>query len=123
MIQQEGEGWRLARDLSRGHFCVLIGGASWAVELTDMEWRSLVVLLSELQDQHQSLVSQLMAEESISIELERGVWWGCLDGDRERWSLSIVLTAEFGRGAEGHWPNPAAAAMVASMRTMLDSIE
>ena len=123
MIQQEGEGWRLARDVSRGYFCVLIGGASWAVELTDMEWRSLVVLLSELQDQHQSLVSQLMAEESISIELERGVWWGCLDGDRERWSLSIVLTAEFGRGAEGHWPNPAAAAMVASMRTMLDSIE
>ena len=81
------------------------------------------MLLTELQEQHQALVGQLMAEEAISIELERGVWWGCLDGGRESWSLSIVLTAEHGRGAEGHWPDPAAAAMLASMKTMLDSIE
>ena len=121
VIQQEGPGWRLARDPARGEFCVLIGGASWAVELTDGEWRSLVTLLAELQEQHQRLVSQLMAEEAISIELERGVWWGELEGNRDSWSLSVVLTAEQGRGAEGHWPNPAAAAMVATMRTMLDS--
>jgi transposase len=92
-----------------------------AIELTDGEWRSLVALLIELQEQHQRLVSQLMAEEAISIELERGVWWGELDGDRNSWSLSVVLTAEHARGAEGHWPDPAAAAMVAAMRTALDS--
>lgn len=123
MIQQEGPGWRLARDRSRGLFCVLIGGQSWAVELTDAEWRSLVALLVELQKQHQAVVAQLMAEEAISIELERGVWWGALEGDRDDWSISIVLDAEHGRGMEGHWPDPAAAAMVAAMRTMLDSIE
>jgi hypothetical protein len=34
MIQQEGPGWRLARDLSRNGFPFLIGGEFWAVELT-----------------------------------------------------------------------------------------
>ena len=123
MIQQEGPGWRLARDISRGRFCVLIGGERWAIELTDEEWRGLVAIVVDLEDQHRSLLDQLMAEEAISIEAEQGPWWAALEGDRSQWSLSVVLTAADSRGAEGFWQAPAAAAMVAALRTSLDSCD
>ena len=37
MIQQEGPGWRLARDPQRHPYGALIGGETWAVELTESE--------------------------------------------------------------------------------------
>ena len=120
MIQQEGPGWRLAWDPTRTDFCVLIGGDGWAVELTQPEWSELVALAVELDHQHRLLVDQLMDEEAIELELDRGVWWGCLAGDRSSWSLSVVLSPQAGRGLEGHWSAPAAAAMVAAMRTLWD---
>ena len=40
-MQQEGPGWRLARDPDRGLHPVLIGGAGWAFELTEAEWAAL----------------------------------------------------------------------------------
>ena len=121
VIQQEGSGWRVARDLQRGEFTVLVGGQGWAFELTEPEWSGFCELLLELVNNHAALVDQLMAEEAIELELERGPWWGCLDGDRERWSLSVVLTPVAGRGVEGHWPFPAAMALVGVVRTMWDS--
>ena len=121
MIQQEGPGWRFARDPSRADYQCLIGGETWAFELTDPEWRDLVGLLSALEDQHRSLADQLMEEESIDLEMERGVWWASLDGDRNHWQLSLVLSGSQGRGVEGHWPSPAAMAIVAAMRSAMDS--
>ena len=78
MILQEGPGWRLARDPSRGEFSILVGGEGWAFELTETEWKDFVGLLSTLESQHCALKDQLMAEEAIELELDRGVWWGCL---------------------------------------------
>ena len=120
MIQQEGPGWRVARDPERAEFGVLVGGEGWAFELTEDEGRVLVGLVGVLEQQHGALVDQLMAEETIELELEREVWWGCLAGDRQQWSLSVVLTPSQGRGVEGHWPHPASAAVVAAMRTLWD---
>ena len=122
MLQQEGPGWRLARDPSRGTYPVLIGGEGWAIELTESEWRDLGQLVSDLEHQHRERVDQLMEEEAIELELERGVWWGCLSGDRHSWTLTVLLSPLQDRGAEGHWPAPAAAAMVAAMRTLLDTM-
>lgn len=122
MIQQEGPGWRLACDTSRPHFPVLIGGDGWAFEITEEEWQGLVALLSVLIEQHQSMQSLLMDQEAIELEMERGLWWGCLDGDRECWSLQVVLQGAAGhRGIEAHWPAPAAQAFVMAMRTAWDS--
>lgn len=121
MIQHEGDGWRFARDPCREPYSVLIGGAGWALELTENEGRELVELLRSLEDQHRSLRDQLMEEELIELELERGVWWGCLEGDRWSWSLSLVLSPLQGRGAEISWPFPAAAAAAAALRIMWDS--
>ena len=120
VIQQEGAGWRLSRDPSRGKFCFLVGGDHWAFELTEPEWRDLLDLVVTLDQQHRGLVDQLMAEESIELELDRGVWWGCLSGDRNQWELRILLTPLEGRAAEGEWPTPVAEAVVAAMRTLWD---
>ena len=122
MILQEGEGWRFARDSARESFSILIGGEHWAFELTLREWRELMTLVLELEQQHRLLVDQLMAEEAISIELERGPWWAALEGDRRQWGLAVVLTAVEGRSAEGAWPAPAAMALVAAMRIELDKL-
>ncbi|MFL0769979.1 MAG: DUF1818 family protein [Prochlorococcus sp.] len=125
MIQQEGPGWRLARDPTRGFFPVLIGGESWAIEITESEWQGLMTLLCDLNDQHQQLIDQLLDEESISVEIERQPWWGCLDGDRHAWSLQLVLEGDQhrGRGAEGAWPAPAAQAITAALRTVWESLQ
>ena len=123
MIQQEGPGWRLARDLSRNGFPFLIGGEFWAVELTEMEVTGLHALLVELVHQHSLIRDQLMEEESITLELEQQEWWGCLDGTRDRWGLQVVLQGsgmKGRRGLEGAWPAPAAQAFLAALRTVLD---
>jgi len=123
MIQQEGPGWRLARDLSRNGFPFLIGGEFWAVELTDTEVIGLHALLVELVHQHSLIRDQLMEEESITLELEQQEWWGCLDGTRDHWGLQVVLQGsgmQRRRGLEGAWPAPAAQAFLAALRTVLD---
>ena len=91
MIEEEGPGWRLARDPSRGRFPVMIAGESWAIELTEDEWNSLIPLIKDLIDQHQQLENQLMPEEGLELELERQGWWCCLEGDRNSWTLKLIL--------------------------------
>jgi len=109
VIQLEGQGWRLAwRDghqpLGAPPFPVLIGGQGWAVELTAAEAKALAAAVVDLTGEHQALVDQLMAEEAISLELERGPWWLALEGDRRQWSLKGVLSPEAGqRALEVSW--------------------
>ena len=108
MIEREGEGWRIAWDGDRQPFVVLIGGAGWATELSRAEAESLRDALADLLAQHAALVDQLMAEESISLELERDPWWLTIDGDRQEWSLQVMLSPQPGQRAfEGSWPHPA----------------
>ncbi len=125
MIQQEGPGWRLARDTSRSIFPYLIGGENWAIELTKDEWEIFFNLINDLIDHHKQLADQLMPEEQIFIELERDPWWAALDGDRNYWKLQIVLSSKYSanRGVEAEWPIPAAQAMATAMRTMWDSYQ
>jgi hypothetical protein len=108
VIEREGEGWRIAWDGDRQPFAVLIGGAGWATELSRVEAEALRDALADLLAQHAALVDQLMAEESISLELERDPWWLTIDGDRREWSLQVMLSPPPGQRAfEGSWPHPA----------------
>ncbi len=108
MIERDGEGWRIAWDGDRQPFVVLIGGAGWATELSRVEAEALRDALADLLAQHAALVDQLMAEESISLELERDPWWLTIDGDRREWSLQVMLRPLPGQRAfEGSWPHPA----------------
>ncbi len=116
MIQQEGKGWRLAWDGARHPFGVLVGGDGWAVELTQAEAEALRAALADLAGQHAALVDQLMAEEAIELELERGPWWLAIEGDRRQWDLRVVLNPGAGqRAIEGSWPAPASAAFTRAL--------
>ena len=122
MIQHEGPGWRLARDSSRKSFPVIIGGNGWAVELTENEWILLNPLIDELVKQHKKSQNQLMPEETICLEIEKQPWWGCLDGDRNNWSLQLILEANGSscRSFEAYWPVPAAQCIASAMRNIWD---
>ena len=59
----------------------------------------------------------------LTVELERGSWWACLEGDRSRWSIRGVCSGDgvHSRGLEICWPDPAAQAIAEAMRTVWDS--
>jgi hypothetical protein len=119
MVQREGEGWRLAWDAARRPFSVLIGGDGWAAELSLSEAEALRDGVSLLVAQHADLVDQLMAEEAISLELERQPWWIGLDGDRDGWSLRVVLTPGLGqRAMEGSWSVGASGPFMAALQQL-----
>ena len=116
MQVQEGEGWRWLVDPTRHPFSVLIGGKGWASELTAEEALRLGKGLLQLVQEHRALASQLMPEEAISLELERGPLWIALEGDRHVWTLRFVLTpGAGGRAIEGSWLPGASAALVAAL--------
>jgi hypothetical protein len=120
MLVQEGEGWRWLVDPGRSPFAVLVGGLDWAVELTAEEARGLQEGLVHLVQEHRGLVDQLMPEEAISLELERGSLWMALEGDREVWQLRFVLTpASKNRAVEGGWRPEASVALVAALVSAL----
>jgi Domain of unknown function (DUF1818) len=125
VLEREGEGWRLAWDGQRDPFPVLIGGASWASELTAAEGQALAHALGVLQSQHRALMDTLMEEESISLDYqgstsEGGALWMALEGDRQTWSLHFVLQPAPGlRGLEGGWGCGAAVAFAQACQDLL----
>ncbi|MFS6828389.1 DUF1818 family protein [Cyanobium sp. ATX 6F1] len=122
--QWEGEGWRLGCDPGRQPFSVLIGGEGWAVELTGAEAAGLRQALGCLVAQHSDLTGQLMAEETIELELESGPWWLVLAGDRHSWRLRIVLTPESGqRALEVSWGLGASAAFARALEQLPQALD
>ena len=116
----EGEGWRLSVDPGRGPFCVLVGGAGWAFELTVSEAKAFQQLALGLQRQLAFLADQLMPEEQIGLELERdlapGSLWMELEGQPSSWCLRFVLSPAPGsRSVEAGWSCQASPAITAAM--------
>ena len=124
MEVSQGEGWRLVVDLARHPYIALIGGSDWAVELTrdelDILWRA----TGRLRLQHAALSDQLMAEESLELDLELqleaaepgGSFWMALEGDHQHWRLRFVLSPGAGaRAVEGGWSVAASAPFAAAL--------
>ena len=122
MIKKEGQGWRIIRDSSRTNFSTLIGGESWAIELNQHEWDTLVKAVNNLSDQYQDIKVQLMDEEDITLEMESNPWLAILKGDKHGWNLKLILnTSDSGnRGAEIFWPRNVTKNVTNAMRTMWD---
>jgi hypothetical protein len=119
--ERAGEGWRVAWDVQRVPFPLLIGGEGWASELTADEARVLCRALAVVCDQHRALTDSLMEEETLCLDFTgalsspgsgaEGELWLSLEGDRQDWVLRFVLQPPSGqRGLEGFWPRGAAAA-------------
>ena len=123
MIKKEGTGWRLIRDSSRDNFSTLIGGESWAIELNQFEWKTLVKVVIDLSDQYKNIKDQLMGDEDITLELESDPWLAILKGDQNGWKLKLILDSSdsLNRGAEVSWPRNVTTNVANAMRTMWDS--
>ncbi len=123
MIKKEGPGWRIIRDSSKEKFSTLIGGDSWAIELTRSEWETLVKVVIDLSDQYKNIKDQLMGDEDITLELESNPWFAILKGDQKGWNLKLILDSKdsLNRGAELFWPRNVTFNLVNAMRTMWDS--
>lgn len=128
----EGEGWRLLVDRQRSPYAALIGGQGWACELTGAELRALQEAIRRLKDQHRALAGELMAEEDLELDIElplatpeggaEGSLWLGLSGDRQRWSLRLVLSAgPGGRSVEGSWSVDASQAFAAALEPLRTS--
>jgi len=123
VIKKEGPGWRIIRDSSRDNFSTLIGGESWAIELNQFEWKTLVKVVIDLSDQYKNIKEQLMGDEDITLELESDPWLAILKGDQNGWKLKLILDSSdsLNRGAEVSWPRNVTTNVANAMRTMWDS--
>tara|TARA_B100000579_G_C22337867_1_gene623572 strand:+ start:241 stop:621 length:381 start_codon:yes stop_codon:yes gene_type:complete len=121
--KKEGKGWRIIRDASRDNFSTLIGGESWAIELNESEWKTLVKVIFDLSDQYQNIKDQLMDDEDITIELGNTPWLAILKGDKHGWDLKLILNSSnsLSRGVEVYWPRSVTFHFVSAMRIMWDS--
>ena len=99
-----GEGWRLGWNPNAEDFYGLIAGGSWALELTEAEFKDFCRLVRQIHDTMTAMAEQLMDEESITCEQETERLWIEADGFPQRYSLRFILLT--GRGAEGSWPTP-----------------
>ena len=123
MIKKEGPGWRIIRDSTRDNFPILIGGESWAIELSESEWKSLVKVVIDLSDQYKNIKDQLMGDEDITLELVSNPWLAILKGDQYGWKLKLILESgdSRSRGAEVSWPRNVTLHISNAMRSMWDS--
>ena len=98
----KGSGWRLGWDPTRSPFVALVGGETWALELTQEEWQAFVQGVQRLQQDMEAIASQLMAEESITLEQTFPALTLIASGSATAWGLYVQLHQ--GRRGEGFWP-------------------
>lgn len=124
MRVQEGLGWRLVLDPARQPFCALIGGSGWAAELTRDEVLALAEGVARLQVQHRQIADQLMADEDLELDWERGDLWIGLSLNRGRCILSFVLEAAAGRrSVEASWEGESSQAMALALEVVPAMLE
>ena len=116
--------WRLLKDFKKGKFCFLIGVDNWSIELQKSEFHSLYLLLLRINKQLLGIKSELMDEESISLELEQLPWYIKLAGKKNKWSLSFVFESQDQtRSFEMYWPIPIAQNLFYEIKNMWESMD
>ena len=116
--------WRLLRDFKKGKFCFLIGIDNWSIELQKSEFESLYFLLLKINEQLLSIKSELMDEESITLELEQLPWYIELKGKKNEWSLRFVFESkDQTRSFEMYWPIQIAKNLSYEIKRMWESTD
>ena len=116
--------WRLLRDVKKGKFCFLISVDNWSIELQKSEFHSLYALLVRINEQLLAIKSELMDEESITLELEKLPWYIELEGKKNEWSLRFVFESQDEtRSFEMYWPIPIAQNLFYEIKNMWESMD
>lgn len=98
---REGDGWRLGWDAAAPHYKGLLAGSTWAIELTEAEFRTFRRLVVELSDTMAAIAAELMDDEHITCEAEAEDLWLEAEGFPGAYRLRFLLAA--GRRCEGAW--------------------
>ena len=116
--------WRLCRDFNKGKFCFLIGVDNWSIELQKSEFDSLYLSLLKINKQFLGIKSELMDEESITLELEQLPWYIELEGRKNEWSLRFVFESQDQTSSfEMYWPIPIAENLFIEVKKMWESMD
>jgi hypothetical protein len=98
---REGEGWRLGWDTAAPHYKGLLAGSTWAIELTEAEFRTFRRLVVEISDTMAAIAAEIMDDEHITCEAEADDLWLEAEGFPEAYRLRFLLGS--GRRCEGAW--------------------
>ena len=121
---KEQKRWKLLRDFKKGKFCFLISVDNWSIELQKSEFHSLYALLVRINEQLLAIKSELMDEESITLELEKLPWYIELEGKKNEWSLRFVFESQDEtRSFEMYWPIPIAQNLFNEIKKMWESMD
>ncbi|NJM96961.1 MAG: DUF1818 family protein [Phormidesmis sp. RL_2_1] len=99
---RSGNGWRIGWDSAAEHFCALVSGETWSVELTASEFVDLCQGVHNLSNTMAEMVDQLMDAERLMCEQTTETIWIEAEGFPTEYGLRFILLT--GRGAEGAWP-------------------
>lgn len=100
-VLRQGEGWRVGWMPKRSPYCALIGGDTWAFELTADEWREFCDGLHHLMAATQAANAELMEDETLTLERVTERVSLTMTGLVDRCELYVQLQS--GRQAEGLW--------------------
>lgn len=98
----EGAGWRIGWDPTAQDYPGLVGGETWAMELTGPEFADFCRLTQELAQAMADMETLVMAEERLSLEAESDRLYLAAEGFPHSYDLAIILNQ--GRRGEGYWP-------------------
>ncbi len=116
--------WRLLKDPKKGKFCFLISVDNWSIELQKSEFETLYFLLLKINEQLLIIKSELMDEESITLELEQLPWHIELEGKKNEWNLRFVFESQDQtRSFEMYWPIPIAQNLFYEIKKMWESMD
>lgn len=109
-----GRGWRWGFCSHTLPYVALIGGDTWAFELTRAEWEDLLAHLLQIPATIEAIGAELADQESFSFDLD-SLWWELgVEGTIDHWQLRLQTRA--GRKAEGFLPAAAVLELVTHLR-------
>jgi hypothetical protein len=110
---QEGDGWRIGWDERAPHYPGLLGGATWAMELTASEFQDVCRLAQQLAQQMQAMADLLMGGETLTCDAESEQVWVEVTGFPQAFALRFILQS--GRRGEGAWEVAATGPLLRAM--------
>jgi Domain of unknown function (DUF1818) len=113
---KQGQGWRLGWHPEAGTYPALVGGDTWAIELTEPEFQAFCRLFLELTQSMASIATELMPEETIACETQNELIWMEVRGYADSYDLSFILLT--GRRGEGQWPATALPALLQAVQML-----
>jgi hypothetical protein len=111
---KQGPGWRIGWNEESAIYKGLVGSDDWAIELTETEFRDFCRLVLQLGETMEQMQAELMAEETITCEVQSDLIWLEVVGFPSAYSLRLLV--EQGRRCEGNWQESAVKAMTAAIQ-------